>query len=98
SLDLITGNLIRAWLMKKHLPMLTEFLDSLGIPHKEGVVEDLPATMDDAKLRGAVDVLLAKHPPEAVSVYLHVFNDMNEANWENLKTLLESDKRLQLGG
>src|SRR5438477_9180765 len=75
SLDLITGNLIRAWLMKKHLAMLTDFLDGLGIPHKEGVVEDLPATMDDAKLNAAVDALLAKHPPEAVSVYLHVFND-----------------------
>jgi hypothetical protein len=98
SLDLITGNLIRAWLLKKHLSMITEFLDALGIPHKEGVVDDLPKTMEDAKLNAAVETLLAKHPPEAVSVYLHVFNDMNEANWDNLKKLLETDKRLQLGG
>jgi len=98
NMDLLSSNLIRAWLLKKHLSMLTEFLDGLGIPHKEGVVDDLPKTMDDAKLKAAVDALLAKHPPEAVSVYLHVFNDMNEANWENLKALLETDKRLQLGG
>jgi hypothetical protein len=32
-----------------------------------------------------------------VAVYLNAFNDMNEAKWANLKTLLESDKRLQLG-
>jgi hypothetical protein len=32
-----------------------------------------------------------------VAVYLNAFNDMNEANWSNLKTLLESDARLQLG-
>ena len=37
--------------------------------------------MDDAKLKVAVDALVAKYPPEAVSVYLHAFNDMNEANW-----------------
>jgi NADPH-dependent 7-cyano-7-deazaguanine reductase QueF-like protein len=41
--------------------------------------------------------LLAKYPPEAVAVYLNAFNDMNETNWSNLKTILESDSRLQLG-
>jgi hypothetical protein len=53
--------------------------------------------MDDAKLKAAVDELLAKHPPEVVAVYLNAFNDMNESNWANLKTILESDSRLQLG-
>jgi len=98
SLDLVTGNLIRTWLLKKHNSMLCDFLDALGIVHKEGVVEDLPATMDDAKLRAAVDALLAKYPAEVVAVYLNAFNDMNEVNWPNLKTILEADKRLQLGG
>jgi NADPH-dependent 7-cyano-7-deazaguanine reductase QueF-like protein len=41
--------------------------------------------------------LLAKYPPEAVAVYLNAFNDMNQANWANLKSALESDSRLQLG-
>src|SRR5262249_4195462 len=98
SLDLFTGNLIRGWLLNKHKSMLTDFLDALGIAHKEGVVEDLPATMDDAKLDAAVETLLTKHPAEAVAVYLHAFNDMNEVTWPNLKSKLESDKRLQLGG
>jgi hypothetical protein len=48
-------------------------------------------------LKVAVDALVAKYPPEAVAVYLHAFNDMNEASWANLKTMLESDPRLQLG-
>ena len=97
NLDLAAGTLIRAWLVKKHKAMLVDFLNSLGIENKEGVVEDLPATMDDAKLKTAVDSLLTKHPPEAVAVYLNAFNDMNEANWENLKAMLENDTRLQLG-
>src|ERR1017187_2169364 len=91
ALELVTGNLIRSWLLKKHKQMLADFLDALAIPHQEGVVENLPATMDDTKLRAAVDVLLAKYPPEAVAVYLNAFNDMNEAEWPNLKTMLESD-------
>jgi hypothetical protein len=97
TLDVFTANLIRSWLLKKHNPMLVDFLNALAIPHKDGVVEDLPASMDDAKLRQAVDALLAKYPPETVAVYLHAFNDMNEVNWPNLKTMLESDPRLQLG-
>ena len=51
----------------------------------------------DAKLRAAVDALLAKYPPEVVAIYLQAFNEMNEADWTNLKTMLEQDTRLQLG-
>jgi hypothetical protein len=97
ALDSAAGILIRAWLVKKHKAMLVDFLNALGIEHKDGVVDDLPTTMDDAKLKSAVDVLLGKYPPEVVAVYLNAFNDMNEANWANLKTMLEGDSRLQLG-
>src|SRR5215470_2008906 len=58
ALDLFTANLIRTWLLKKHKAMLIDFLSALGITHNEGVVEDLPASMDDAKLKTAVDALL----------------------------------------
>jgi hypothetical protein len=97
NLELVAGNLIRNWLMKKQNSMLVQFLDELGIPHKEGVVDDLPPSVDDAKLRAAVEGLLAKYPPESVAVYLLAFNEMNEANWPNLKAMLETEPRLQLG-
>ena len=97
AMEVVAGNLLRVWLLKKHKQMLIDFLDGLGIAHEEGVVEQLPPTMDDAKVRAAVDGLLAKHPPEAVAVYLHAFNKMNEVEWPNLKTMLDSDPRLQLG-
>jgi hypothetical protein len=97
ALDMVAGNLIRTWLLKKYKAMLVDFLNALQIPNNDGVVDDLPAAMDDAKLRTAVEGLLAKYPAEAVAVYLHAFNDMNEANWPNLKAVLESEPRLQLG-
>ncbi len=98
SLETATANLIRTWLLKKYKGMLVDFLDALGIAHKEGVVDDLPAAIDDAKLRAAVDALLAKYPSEVVAVYLNAFNDMNEVEWTNLKKMLEEDPKLQLGG
>ena len=97
SLELAAGNLLRTWLLKKYKSMLVDFLNSLEIKNEDGVVEDLPATVDDAKLKSAVEGLLGKYPHEAVAVYLNAFNDMNEANWANLKALLEGDSRLQLG-
>jgi hypothetical protein len=97
GMDAIAGGLLRAWLVKKYESMLVDFLNALEIKNEKGVVDDLPKTMDDAKLKTAVETLLAKYPPEAVAVYLNAFNDMNEANWPNLNAMLESDKRLQLG-
>jgi hypothetical protein len=97
TLDIAASTLLRTWLVKKHAAMLVDFLNALEIPNENGVVEDLPAAVEDAKLKTAVDTLLAKHPPEVVAVYLNAFNAMNEANWPNLKTLLEGDTRLQLG-
>ena len=97
GLDLVASNLLHAWLLKKHKQMLADFLDALGVAHQDGVVEKLPPAADDAKLRAAVDALLAKYPPETVAVYLHAFNEMNEQEWPNLTTMLNSDPRLQLG-
>jgi len=98
ALDLVTGNLIRAWLLKKYNAMLVDFLDALGLAHKEGVVEELPKSMDDAKLQAGVDKLLGKYPGEVVAIYLNAFSEMNEVDWPNLKQMLESNPRLQLGG
>jgi len=97
GLEAVSSNLIRTWLVKKERTMLVDFLNALAIPNNEGVVDDLPKTVEDEKLRAAIDTLLAKYRPEAVAVYLHAFNDMNEAHWANLKTMLEGDVRLQLG-
>ncbi|MEP6663415.1 MAG: hypothetical protein ABJC04_07090, partial [Verrucomicrobiota bacterium] len=96
-LEAAASHLIRVWLMKKHAQMLIDFLDGLGVAHKEGVVDDLPATVEDEKLKSAVENLLTKYPREEVAVYLNAFYSMNEATWPNLKNLLETDPRLQFG-
>jgi hypothetical protein len=97
ALEVISDNLLRAWLLKKHTAVLTDFLDALKIQHEKGVVEDLPQTVDDAALGSAIDTLLQKHPPDLVAIYLHAFNDMNEARWPNLDSRLKEDSRLALG-
>ena len=95
AMEPAAAGLVRGWLVKKHTALLADFLNAIGVPHKDGVVEDLPASMDDARLNAAVDLVLSKHPPEVVIVYLHAFYEMNEARWPNLKALLETDPRLR---
>jgi hypothetical protein len=97
NLDAAAGALIRAWLVKKHHAMLADYLNALDIRNESGVVDDLPASVDDTKLKLAIEALLAKYPHETVAVYLNAFNDMNATGWANLKQLLETDSRLQLG-
>lgn len=97
AMEAVADNLLRAWLLKKHTVVLTDFLDALSIPHEKGVVEDLPQTVDDAALDSAVDKLCEKHSPELAAVYLQAFNDMNEARWQNLDKRLNEDPRLKLG-
>jgi len=96
ALEIVSDNLLRAWLLKKHTSVLTDFLDALKIPHEKGVVEDLPQSIDEATLQSAIETLLQKHPPELAVVYLHAFNDMNEARWPNLEARLRDDPRLAL--
>jgi hypothetical protein len=90
------ATLLRGWLVKTEAGMLADFLDTLGIEHKNGVVEYFPETVDETKVNAAVDKLLEKYPQEKVLVYLNSFSAMNDAPWEPLTRRLKEDKRLQL--
>jgi hypothetical protein len=90
------ASLLRGWLVKTEAPMLSDFLDTLGIKHKGGVVEDFPENVDEAKINQGVDKLLEKYPHEKVLVYLNSFSAMNDSPWESLSKRLQEDKRLQL--
>jgi hypothetical protein len=96
ALGMAADGLVRIWLLKKHTALLTDFLDALNIKHDKGVVEELPKSVEEGALRTAVETLLAKHPAEAVAVYLHAFNSMNAESWANLDALLQSEPRLAL--
>ena len=95
ALETAAQALLQGWLMKKQTVLLGDFLDALGVPHQHGAVEGLPPAVADAKLLAAVDAVLAKHPREAVVVYLNAFNSMNQSGWTNLDALLKTDARLQ---
>jgi len=98
TLELIAANLVRDWLMKNQTPMLADFLDTLGVAHKDGAVDNLPAAVEEPILQAAVEKLLGKYPAEEVAVYLNAFYTMNDVRWPNLESMLKTEPRLQFGG
>ncbi len=97
--DMIGEHLLQVWFMKGKQDMLIDFCDSLGIEHNgEGAVDgELPESLDDDKLKTAVDKLLEKNDGATVATYLHIFNAQTQDGWSNLADILESDERLALG-
>lgn len=60
-----------SWLIKQRLDLVKGFLDGTGVPHEEGMLEDLEANRPDVtKLEGVVKELDAKFEPEDVTLYL----------------------------
>jgi hypothetical protein len=95
--DEIALNLLQFWLLTSQQPMLTDFLDALGIEHDgKGAVEEMPESPDKEKLQAAVETLLGKYPHEHVAVYLHTFQSMNDPVWAPLDEILAGDARLAL--
>jgi hypothetical protein len=89
----LTQNLVMNWLVADESEMLASFLDQLGIEHDgEGCVDMFPETMDDGKLKAAVDGLYAAFPEEKVTLYLNTFDDVSGCNWAGLKDLIRQPK------
>lgn len=71
--------LLIEWLMRHHRSMLVDFLDHLGVKHKQGETdEDFCETRTPEQLREGADVLLAKYTPFHVAVYLLLVGHLQE--------------------
>jgi len=70
-LEMAASTLLRTWLLKEKKSLLVDFLDALGIEHEDGVVDELPESVEESKLTAAIDQMLQKYPAEVVAVYLN---------------------------
>jgi hypothetical protein len=71
--------------------MMSAFLDSLGITHENGLINDEAVAKPDAdKLRAAATELASKFPPDEVSLYLATLVSQDPETWGDLVTLPET--------
>ena len=61
----------RAWLGRHGMPMIIEFLDAVGVAHKEGYLEaeDALQGLSPEKVSRAITRLAEKHDPGDVRLY-----------------------------
>lgn len=67
----LTYELFGSYLVKKHRDLVTGFLDATGVPHQEGMIEDIDAAEPDGeKARSAAAELDGRFEREDVTLYL----------------------------
>jgi hypothetical protein len=82
-----------AYLMKRHKELITTFLDETGVPHDEGMIENIEsAKPEGGKINAAVAKLDETHDPLDVTLYLA----MCAEQWPNVPEV-ETAWRLRAG-
>ena len=96
EMEVLSFNLLSAWLIETQRPMLCEWLDALGIKHGDnGCADTFPPQPDAAVLKKGVELLLQRFDSRIVGVYLRAFNQIDETRWPALDEILGAEPRLQ---
>jgi hypothetical protein len=77
-------------------PMMSAFLDALGIAHENGLIQDDLAAPDPMKLGPAVAQIAQQYPPESVSLYLNTLLSQDSKTWEALGPLLQEREKSEV--
>jgi hypothetical protein len=74
--------------LEKQRPMMAAFLDSLGIAHEDGLINEEHAAKPDAeKLRTAAAELATKFPADEVALYFSTLISQDPETWGALAEL-----------
>lgn len=76
-------------------PMMSAFLDALGITHENGLIQDDLAAPDPVKLGPAVTQIAQDYPPESVSLYLNTLLSQDSNTWGALGPVLDDREKSQ---
>ena len=96
EMEVLSFNILSAWLIESQRPMLCAWLDSLGIKHGDnGCADNFPPQPDAVLLKKGVETLLQQFDSRIVSVYLRAFNQIDETRWPALDEILGAEPRLQ---
>src|SRR5216684_1945865 len=70
-------------------PMMGMFLDALGLPHDDGLIQDEEVKPDAAKMASAVARIAEQFPVEDVGLYLNTLLVQDPDTWGALRGLPE---------
>jgi hypothetical protein len=83
--DAIVARALVAYHLERQRPMMSDFLDSLGIAHENGLIaEETVAKPDADKLAQAARALSEKYPAEDVTLYFSTLVSQDPETWGDL--------------
>jgi hypothetical protein len=83
--DAIAARALVSYHLARQRPMMSAFLDSLGITHENGLIDQEKVTRPDPdKLRSAAAELTSKYPAEDVSLYFSTLISQDPDTWGDL--------------
>ncbi|BCS34300.1 hypothetical protein TBR22_A35300 [Luteitalea sp. TBR-22] len=87
--DGVAGRLLVTFHLARQRPMMSAFLDALGIAHDNGLISDEASPAVDAtKLPDAVKAIREQFPTEDVDLYLHTLRLQDHATWAGVGEFL----------
>ena len=88
--DAIAARALVNYHLERQRPMMGAFLDLLGIPHDNGLInEENIAKPDAEKVKQAAQDLAAKFPADDVALYLATLVSQDPETWESLVEVAE---------
>ena len=83
--DSIAARALVNYHLAKQRPMMSAFLDRVGIAHDEGLItEENVAKPDPEKLKAAAEEMVAQFPPGDVALYLSTLVSQDPETWGDL--------------
>jgi|SRR5579862_8221545 len=87
--DLVATRALIAYHMAAQRPLMSAFLDALGIAHENGVINaDQVPKPEAAKLAEAVSAIRQSFPADDVSLYLRTLEIIDGETWGDVHDLL----------
>ena len=83
--DTVAARALVNYHLETQRPMMSAFLDELGIVHEDGLIsDDNVAKPDEPKVRAAAAAAAAKFPAEDVAIYFGTLVSQDPDTWEAL--------------
>ena len=83
-------DVIRAWLVARHRPMLVAFLEASGIPQKDGYVDGDPPAPAPSQFEAGISRILAQYKARDVGLYLGYLRLYGDDFWSALGEALSN--------
>jgi hypothetical protein len=87
--DQVASRALVAYHLAEQRPMMSAFLDAVGVPHDNGLIRDEAVKPESAKLKAAAADLAGQFPAADVALYFSTLVMQDPEAWGLLESLLE---------